>query len=496
MTGILRAVRTGLLKMAPYHKRTNWGDMGGLTASVTEHGVIEPPVVRVVDEVYEVICGARRCRAALAAGLDTVTCMIVDVDDITAITMQVAENREREGLHPMDEAAYFEEFSRRGFSNGDIAKRFQVKPRDVERRLKLCALAPKLREAYAAGRFDDASALALARLDSVPKQVEILGAMDAGALQPEEIVGYCQREHTAQLEDVPWRVSDETMDGGACTACPKRNTVQRDLFDDVRGDRCLDVSCYKAKMEATWLREAEKPGTVQHEADTYTLFVPVAGGRPSVMKSSGMIDADGQCPHLSGYTWREAVNMAIRDSGGEAPTEYIAKDQDGRPRRLLRESLASRIVKRGDAAQSEAAARADADPAKAQAATGASSRAEARIRKAIVAQLAAKVAESDVDAWGWIVEQLIQLCSSRAVADTITQFEDPIKEISGETDSNGLIALVRKSNRRAKQIALAVLVRELADVGGELPPALVELAGDCDVDTDAIERSIRDQADK
>lgn len=491
---ILRAVRTGLLKTAPYHRRTNWGDMDGLTASVLAHGVIEPPVVRVVEDTYEVICGARRCRAALKAGLDQVTCLIVDVDDIAAITMQVAENREREGLHPMDEAAYFEEFAKRGFSPGDIAKRFQLKPRDVERRIKLCALAPRLREAYVAGKFDDAAALSLARLDSVPKQTEILGAVESGALQPEEIVSYCQREYTAQLEDVPWRVSDETMPGGACTACPKRNTVQRDLFDDVRGDRCLDTTCYRDKMAAVWQRETEKPGAAVHDAEAYSLFIPQAGGRPAVLKSSGMVDADAQCPHLTGYTWREALHMSLRDSGGgEAPTEYIARDMDGRPRHLFRESLASKIVKRGDAAQAEASARTDADPAKASATS--SNRAEAKVRKAIVDQLAAKVAESDVDAWGWIVEQLIGLCSSRVVGATIIQLEDAVGEVSDVMDSNGLGLLARKSNRRAKQIALALLVRELADVVGDLPPALVELAELAEVDVKAIERSVR-QGDK
>lgn len=492
--GILRAVRTGLLKTAPYHKRSNWGDMDGLTASVLEHGVIEPPVVRIVDDIYEVICGSRRVRAALKAGLDQIQCLIVEVDEVAALTMQVAENREREGLHPMDEAAYFEEFAKRGFSPGDIAKRFQLKPRDVERRIKLCALAPKLREAYIAGKFDDAAALALARLDSVPKQMEILGTVELGALQPEEIVSYCQREHTAQLEDVPWRVSDETMPGGACTACPKRNTVQRDLFDDVRGDRCLDTTCYRDKMAAVWQRELEKPGAQVHEAEVYSLFIPQAGGRPAVLKSSGMVDADAQCPHLTGYTWREAINISIRDNGsGEAPTEYLAKDMDGRPRRMFRESLASRIVKRGDAAQAEASARSDADPTKATSTS--SGRAEAKIRRAIVDQLAAKVSDSDVDAWGWIVEQLIGLCSSRAVASVITQFEEAIKELSDVTDSDGLGQLVRKSNRRAKQVALALLVRELADVVGELPKPLLELAAEADVDVAAIERTIR-QGDK
>lgn len=489
MSDQVKQLPLDVLDPSEHHSRADWGDMDGLAASIEEHGIIEPMIVRArPDSGYWVVCGERRRRAALKTSRKTAPCIVVDIDDVTAIAWAIAENSFRSGNHDLDLCHYYAELGRHGFDPGDIARRFGVDRKVVIRRLKLAGLSGRARDAFARNGFDFEAALALARMTDLAKQDDVIAAVTDGALQPEEIAAYCLREYSASLAAVPWKVGDAGLvaTAGACSACPKRSGVQRDLFsDDVRGDRCLDVACFRSKMDATYAVEAARDGVAIHDVDAPNLFIPTAGGKPAVMRSSGMIDRDASCPHLVGHTWGEA----LRKSGAELPTEYLCRDQDGAPRFVYSEAIASRIVKKSDAA---ATARADADAADPMKSDDkVRARAEIKVRRALVDQIAERAAASDVDAWGWIVERVVMGASARAQAQTIEQFGDQITELGEGHNQKGLLELVRKSNRRAKQVAIAILVREEADLVGDIPPSLPELAKLCAIDIKAIERGIR-----
>lgn len=489
----MRELPRNALRAAPYHHRTNWGDIPGLAKSIAELGMIEPLIVREVvtdgQRFYEMICGARRLRAAEMAGLELVPCIVVDITTENAIAWQFDENRRREGMHPMDEAAYFADLTNLGHDPTEIARRFGLDRKTVTRRLKLMALIPSVRSAFAKGKIDEDGALAIARLDDAGRQADVMAAVESGHLQPEEISGYVSREFTSSLEDVPWRVSDAGLvpDAGACTECPKQSGIQRDLFDDMRGNRCLDTSCYRSKMDAAYRAVLGRADLTVHDTEGHSLFIPTAGGRPAVMKASGMVDAEASCPFMIGRTWREAVHEVADPDN--MPTEYLTRDQDGRPRYLYRESIVTRIVRRSDAAQAQAAAETAADPLRLDN-PAPSPRVEARIRRALIDQLAERVADGDHDTWGWCAGRVIAGATARSVTATAQQFADALKEI-GLEGADGLAELSRKSNRWAKRIVTAIQVREEADVVGEIPGALRELATICGVDLRAIERSIR-----
>lgn len=76
-----------------------------LADSIKAQGVMQPIVVRLVDEErYEIIAGERRWRACQLAGLDSIPAVIRDVPDEAAIAMALIENIQREDLNPMEEA--------------------------------------------------------------------------------------------------------------------------------------------------------------------------------------------------------------------------------------------------------------------------------------------------------------------------------------------------------------------------------------------------------
>lgn len=76
-----------------------------LAASVRQHGIMQPIVVRSIGvNRYEIIAGERRWRAAQLAELENVPALVKEVDDEAAIAMALIENIQREDLNAMEEA--------------------------------------------------------------------------------------------------------------------------------------------------------------------------------------------------------------------------------------------------------------------------------------------------------------------------------------------------------------------------------------------------------
>lgn len=75
-----------------------------LANSISTHGVIQPIIVRKVDDKYEIVAGERRWRASKKIGLDKIPCIIKNIDHETAAKISLIENIQREDLNPIEEA--------------------------------------------------------------------------------------------------------------------------------------------------------------------------------------------------------------------------------------------------------------------------------------------------------------------------------------------------------------------------------------------------------
>lgn len=87
---------------SPYQPRQKIRDIEGLADSIKDIGLIEPISVRVKGEVYELIVGERRWRAAQLAGLSEILAVVRDISDSQARQMTLAENVIREDLSPIE----------------------------------------------------------------------------------------------------------------------------------------------------------------------------------------------------------------------------------------------------------------------------------------------------------------------------------------------------------------------------------------------------------
>ena len=119
-----------------------------LTASIREHGVLQPILVRPTGpNRYQLVAGERRWRATKQAGLETIPALIEDIDDDTALEISIIENLQREDISPLDEAAMYDRMVREhGYSIRKLADKLGKDKGYLENRLRLADAPPEIRE--------------------------------------------------------------------------------------------------------------------------------------------------------------------------------------------------------------------------------------------------------------------------------------------------------------------------------------------------------------
>jgi len=125
--GQLKQINVHLLQRGEYQPRRfiHEQDLQELAASIEKHGVMQPIVIRPVDDEkhpYEIIAGERRWRAAQLAGLTEVPAIVRDLSDQVAIALALIENIQRQDLNPIDQAMALQRFHEEfGLSHQEIA---------------------------------------------------------------------------------------------------------------------------------------------------------------------------------------------------------------------------------------------------------------------------------------------------------------------------------------------------------------------------------------
>ena len=102
-------IDTDLLRPNRFQPRTHMDDEGieELSRSIRSNGVIQPIVVRQVEQGYEIIAGERRWRAAQRAGLMKVPVVVRDIPENRLLAVALIENIQRQDLNPIEEAVAY-----------------------------------------------------------------------------------------------------------------------------------------------------------------------------------------------------------------------------------------------------------------------------------------------------------------------------------------------------------------------------------------------------
>lgn len=139
------------IERCPFQPRTEFGreQLDDLVESIRENGVIQPLTCRRrADGKLELICGERRQRAAIEAGLKLVPVVLKDVDDAGAAVLAITENLMRDDLNPIEEAEGYQALRTRfNLTYDEVARRVGKKNRSsVANLVGLLDLPPEVRD--------------------------------------------------------------------------------------------------------------------------------------------------------------------------------------------------------------------------------------------------------------------------------------------------------------------------------------------------------------
>ena len=147
-----------------------------LAQSIREHGVIQPILVQKIGDLYRIIAGERRWRAAQRAGLLKVPVVVREVpieDERQLLQLALIENIQRENLNPVDEAAAYQRLADEfGLTHDQIAAAVGKDRSSVANYVRLLKLADEVRAEVAAGHLTMGHARALLALTDPAKQRE------------------------------------------------------------------------------------------------------------------------------------------------------------------------------------------------------------------------------------------------------------------------------------------------------------------------------------
>ncbi|WP_375460904.1 ParB/RepB/Spo0J family partition protein [uncultured Enterovirga sp.] len=195
-----RRVAIEFLRRNPRNPRTHFNEteLDDLASSIRERGIIQPIVVRVLrdlPDVYEIIAGERRWRAAQRAGLHDVPVVVVEADDRLALELAIIENVQRSDLNALEEAAGYEHLiGEHGYNQTDLATMLGKSRSHVANTLRLLKLPDSVRDMIVRGEISAGHGRALL---AVKDPEEVARRISARGLTVRDIERLSQPEDPA-----------------------------------------------------------------------------------------------------------------------------------------------------------------------------------------------------------------------------------------------------------------------------------------------------------
>ena len=156
-----------------FQPRINFDEAGlnELAASIKEHGIIQPIVVRRLGEKYEIIAGERRFKAAKLINLATVPAIIHEMDDDKSAEVAIVENIQRKNLSSIEEAKSYKMLLERGYlTQEELAQKMGLSQSAIANKLRLLTLTDKVQDALMTGKISERHARSLLQISNFEEQ--------------------------------------------------------------------------------------------------------------------------------------------------------------------------------------------------------------------------------------------------------------------------------------------------------------------------------------
>ena len=154
-----------------------------LAASIREHGVLQPILVRPSGSKFELIAGERRWRASSMAERETIPAIVAEFDDQTALEVSIIENLQREDVSPLEEATMFRKMTEIfGYSLRQLAQKVGKDKGYIENRLRLTDAPADVRELVSVRKDTISHAYELMKIGDERKRRRLEKRIVAGEL--------------------------------------------------------------------------------------------------------------------------------------------------------------------------------------------------------------------------------------------------------------------------------------------------------------------------
>lgn len=199
------------IQINPFQPRRAFdpAEMEELVASIDEHGILQPLVVRRVGkETYELIAGERRLRAAKQLGWEAVPCVVkVEVAGTEkSLVYALIENVQRENLNPMEEALAYERLNKEfGMTHEEIGKAMGSSRVRVTNSMRVLQLPAEIQHGLSEGKITAGHAKAILMIPDPEKQVRFYNHLVEEGLTVRKAEIRARRIQRAMKVDDPMR---------------------------------------------------------------------------------------------------------------------------------------------------------------------------------------------------------------------------------------------------------------------------------------------------
>lgn len=198
-------------------------EMEKMVGSIRDNGILQPIIVRPVQNGYEIVAGERRWRAARELGLKDIPVVIKEIAKEKATEIALIENLQRSDLNPMEKAVAYDNLIKTyGLTQEEVAKRIGVDRSSVANTIRLLELPDEVQDCVSRGTISMGHARAL------------LGSKDGGTQKK-----ICKRiiNEGFSVRQVETIISGLKNDGGASVKTGrviKKSSIILDIEDRLR----------------------------------------------------------------------------------------------------------------------------------------------------------------------------------------------------------------------------------------------------------------------
>ena len=202
-----------LIERNPYQPRQTFeaDSLKELEGSIRQHGILQPLLVRPFDGAYQLIAGERRLKAAREAGMKTVPCRVLNLEERQVCEVAIEENLKRKDLSVLEKAQAFKNYLNQFDSTIEqLAQTLSLDRSTVNNMIRLLDLAEPVKQALQSEKISAGHARALLSLDE-QRQVTVCEQIQAESLSVRKTEAEVRKIIKGEVDTVPFEKTKQAV---------------------------------------------------------------------------------------------------------------------------------------------------------------------------------------------------------------------------------------------------------------------------------------------